>query len=92
MPDSSGREQLYADLSQQTLKPLYGAMFLDLLEPYTHWGWVDADLVFGDLSPLVAAARKFDVVTYPDPVRICADIHCTDNACSVAELCIWAGS
>ena len=46
-----------------------GAMFHDLLKDYTHWGWFDIDAIVGDLSPLLDACRKYDVVTFPDPVR-----------------------
>ena len=51
------------------LKPLYGAMFADMLAAHTHWGWMDLDVVFGDTTPLVQAALQgFDVITYPDSV------------------------
>ena len=50
------------------LKPLYGAMFADQIERYTHWGWVDLDMVFGDFAPMRAALENFDVVSYPDGV------------------------
>ena len=48
------------------LKPMYGAMFHDLLVNYTHWGWMDIDTVMGDLSPLMQQLRQYDVVSYPD--------------------------
>ena len=66
--NGQGREHLYSDLERESLRVLYGAMFKDLLDEYTHWGWIDMGVLVGDLSPLVAAAQKFDVVTYPDPV------------------------
>ena len=47
-------------------KPMYGAMFHDLLSDYTHWGWMDIDTVMGDLSPLIAHLRHYDVVSFPD--------------------------
>ena len=30
-------------------KPTYGAIFEDLLKEYTHWGYCDSDVIFGDL-------------------------------------------
>lgn len=35
------------------LKPFYGKVFDELLDGYTHWGWVDWDLLLGDLSATV---------------------------------------
>ena len=49
------------------LKPYTGGMFPDLLSGYTHWGWIDIDVIFGDLSPVVDAVKKYDVVTFPIP-------------------------
>jgi hypothetical protein len=44
-------------------------MFRDWLRGYSHWGWFDTDIVFGDLS---AALRPYldsaDVTTFPDGV------------------------
>ena len=51
------------------LKPLYGAMFHDIIESYTHWGWVDVDSIFGDFTPLIDALEDYDIVTFPDGVR-----------------------
>ena len=48
------------------MKPMYGAMFHDLLTSYTHWGWMDIDMVMGDLSPLIKQLRHYDVDTFPD--------------------------
>ena len=50
------------------LKPLYGVMFQDLLVHYTHWGWMDIDVILGDLTPLVHALARHDVATFPDGV------------------------
>ena len=50
------------------LKPFYGAMFRDLLLHYTHWGWIDLDVILGDTTPLIGALRHHDVVTFPDGV------------------------
>ena len=51
------------------LKPLFGGMFADMLVNHTHWGWIDIDIIFGDMSPLVTALRQYHVVSYPDGVR-----------------------
>ena len=48
------------------IKPFTGGIFSDLLSEYTHWGWIDIDVIYGDLSPVAAAVKKYDVVTYPD--------------------------
>jgi len=36
------------------LRPFYGLLFADLLEKYTHWGFCDIDVMFGDLSRLTS--------------------------------------
>lgn len=50
-------------------KVLFGGMFRDWLQEYSHWGWFDTDIIFGDLS---SALRPYldsaDVVTFPDGV------------------------
>ena len=43
-------------------------MFRDHLLHYTHWGWIDIDSIFGDLSPMMEHLRHYDLVTYPDGV------------------------
>eukprot|EP00042_Codosiga_hollandica_P057060 m.837579 g.837579 ORF g.837579 m.837579 type:complete len:1010 (+) comp59489_c0_seq1:48-3077(+) len=48
------------------LKALYGAIFRERLSKYSHWGWMDLDCLFGDLTPMTEHARHYDVVTYPD--------------------------
>lgn len=35
---------------QSNFRPSYGLIFDWLLTPYSHWGWVDVDMVLGDLS------------------------------------------
>ena len=44
-------------------------MFAELLVDYTHWGFIDLDIVPGDLSPMLEDLKHYDVVTYPDGVR-----------------------
>ena len=39
------------------LKPFYALMFPELVAGYDYWGYCDIDLVFGDLSPVVARER-----------------------------------
>ena len=65
----AGLHELFSSGTKASdLKPFCGAMFRDLLLRYTHWGWVDIDVIFGDLSPLIEALRHYDVVTFPDGV------------------------
>lgn len=47
------------------LKPFYGIIHKDLLEDYTHWGYGDIDLCYGDLSLLIDEERlsRFDLLT-----------------------------
>ena len=51
------------------LKPLYGKIFDDFLpeQTYTHWGWVDWDILLGDLSSVVPRALlwQYDAITFP---------------------------
>ena len=51
------------------LKPLYGRVFDDLLPEaaYTHWGWVDWDILVGDLNAVVPPALlwQYDALTFP---------------------------
>ena len=68
--DGPGLEHVYTGVKMNDLKPLYGAMLADVLAPYTHWGWIDIDCLFGDLSPLLVALRDYDVVAYPDGVSV----------------------
>jgi len=49
------------------IKPLYGTMFEDVLEGATHWGWIDLDMLLGDLrSALLPYLPQYDVITFPD--------------------------
>lgn len=47
-------------------KPAYGYIFQDYLSSYTHWGYSDVDVVFGDLGRWMDAEEwyEYDVVTY----------------------------
>eukprot|EP00527_Entomoneis_sp_CCMP2396_P005787 CAMPEP_0198152748 /NCGR_PEP_ID=MMETSP1443-20131203/61158_1 /TAXON_ID=186043 /ORGANISM="Entomoneis sp., Strain CCMP2396" /LENGTH=99 /DNA_ID=CAMNT_0043818863 /DNA_START=53 /DNA_END=349 /DNA_ORIENTATION=- len=47
-------------------KPAYGAIFQDLLQDYTHWGYSDIDMVFGDLGRHIEESEwtDYDIVTY----------------------------
>ena len=62
---------VYFGMKVADLKPLYGAMFADLIQDFTHWGWVDIDSIFGDFTPLLEALARFDIVSFPDGV--CAE-------------------
>ena len=51
------------------IKPMYGAIFKDLLASYTHWGWIDIDVVvMGNVNYLLQQLQRFDVVTFPTAV------------------------
>lgn len=47
-------------------KPAIGHLFSDLLEGYSHWGYSDLDIAFGDLSRWITPEElsDFDIVTY----------------------------
>ncbi|GAX13943.1 hypothetical protein FisN_5Lh150 [Fistulifera solaris] len=47
-------------------KPALGYIFQDLLEGYSHWGYTDLDIVFGDLSHWITEDEllNYDIVTY----------------------------
>ena len=60
--------QLFHGDKANDLKVLYGIMFEDVLKPYTHWGWMDTDVFFGDMSPMLQDLEHYDVVTYPNGV------------------------
>ena len=51
------------------LKPFYGRVFDDLLPEaqYTHWGWVDWDILVGDLNAVVPEKLlwEYDALTFP---------------------------
>ena len=54
-----------------------------MLAEYTHWGWMDMDVLLGDMRVLVAAARRYDIVTVPD-ADVCFLLHgcyITENTC-----------
>lgn len=47
-------------------KPALGYIFQEYLESYSHWGYSDLDMLFGDLSRWITPDEltEFDVVTY----------------------------
>jgi hypothetical protein len=47
-------------------KPAFGHIFADYLKEYTHWGYSDLDVVFGDMSRWIDEDEwtDYDVVTY----------------------------
>ncbi len=61
------RYYVYAGV-ELDLKLLYGALFAEILKPYTHWGWTTLDGFFGDMTPLLRDLEQYDVVTYPNGV------------------------
>ena len=52
------------------LKPIYGALFQQELAGFSHWGWTDLDMIWGNLSgfldPLLPV---YDVISAPDGQR-----------------------
>lgn len=48
-------------------KPAYGHIFQEFISGYTHWGYSDLDIAFGDLPRWISPSdelREFDIVTY----------------------------
>jgi hypothetical protein len=47
-------------------KPALGHIFADYLQGYSHWGYSDLDIVFGDLARWITVEElsEFDIVTY----------------------------
>jgi len=47
-------------------KPAFGHIFADYLKEYSHWGYSDLDVVFGDMSRWIDYDEwtKYDIVTY----------------------------
>ena len=47
-------------------KPAFGHIFADYLHEYTHWGYSDLDVVFGDMSRWIDDDEwnEYDIVTY----------------------------
>lgn len=68
--DGDDLGHLYTGDKGADLKPLYGALFEEMLKPYTHWGFIDIDSLFGDLSPMLKDLENYDVVSYPDGYHI----------------------
>jgi hypothetical protein len=50
------------------IKAPLGGMFADYLHEYTHWGWVDLDIVMGDMSTMIEDLKNYHIVTYMDGV------------------------
>lgn len=47
-------------------KILFGSLFKEELKNFSHWGWIDTDILIGDLSFIHGQLDLYDVVTYPD--------------------------
>ena len=47
-------------------KPAFGHIFADYLQPYSHWGYSDIDVVFGDMSRWIDNDEweDYDIVSY----------------------------
>jgi hypothetical protein len=61
-------DAIHSKTKKFNLRPPLGAMFADYLQEYTHWGWVDLDMLMGDLSKLIEDLDHYDLVTYADGV------------------------
>jgi hypothetical protein len=48
------------------IKCTYGAMFEDELMSYSHWGWVDSDVILGNLTKFILPLlrRDYDAMTF----------------------------
>ena len=68
-------EQLIPTLSTQIIhlpyilveyKPAFGHIFADYLTTYSHWGYSDIDVVFGDMTRWIDTDEwnEYDIVTY----------------------------
>ncbi len=79
-------EQLFHGDKANDLKVLYGTMFEDVLKPYTHWGWMDTDVFFGDMSPMLQDLEHYDVVTYPNGVGLLDIKNVIMNQCSIINV------
>ncbi len=79
-------EQLFHGDKANDLKVLYGIMFEDVLKPYTHWGWMDTDVFFGDMSPMLQDLEHYDVVTYPNGVGLLDIKNVIMNQCSIINV------
>jgi hypothetical protein len=68
-----GASQSQADSKLATLKglsdlkPFYGKLFEAEIEEFTHWGWVDWDILLGDMASVIPERSLWDTdaVTFP---------------------------
>ncbi|QNE39484.1 hypothetical protein F1C16_07930 [Hymenobacter sp. NBH84] len=46
-------------------KPMYGLIYEDYLRQYSHWGYCDIDIIFGDLSKCITPdlLHKYDIIS-----------------------------
>jgi len=47
------------------LKPMYGLIYEDYLRHYSHWGYCDIDIIFGNLAKCITSdlLHKYDIVS-----------------------------
>ena len=65
-------QECYADdnpAKGNDLKPLYGALFEEELAEFTHWGWTDLDMIWGNLGAFLEPLLSHDVISAPDGQR-----------------------
>lgn len=72
------------------LKPFYGVIHQKELEGYTHWGFGDLDLCYGDLSIIINSTSlcKYDLITtHAD--RIAGHLTIVKKMSKYTELCFF---
>eukprot|EP00435_Cladocopium_sp_Y103_P037040 s1213_g9.t1 len=65
-------QECYADdnpAKGNDLKPLYGALFQEELAEFTHWGWTDLDMIWGNVGAFLKPLLSYDVISAPDGQR-----------------------
>eukprot|EP00438_Fugacium_kawagutii_P004744 Skav203081 [mRNA] locus=scaffold447:40303:42622:- [translate_table: standard] len=65
-------QECYADdnpAKGNDLKPLYGALFQEELAEFTHWGWTDLDMIWGNVGGFLQPLLSYDVISAPDGQR-----------------------
>ena len=47
------------------LKPMFGYVFQDYIDEYSHWAWADMDLIFGNLTKFLGRplAEGYDIIS-----------------------------
>ena len=48
------------------IKPTYASLFPDIIDNYDYWGWVDLDVLSGDLSTWLELDPELDVISFSE--------------------------